>query len=68
VIWLASSGSLLTVVDAQTPLGGVSIYPEGSEWESTGFNNGRSIVRDGDGYYHAVFHRQPVGQPPTPGG
>ena len=29
-----------------------------SEWEATGFNNGRSIVRDSKGYFHVVYHTQ----------
>ncbi len=46
-----------------------------SEWDSTAFNNGRRMVRDADGYFHAVFHSQALegcqqytpGNPP-PGG
>ncbi|MCK5132037.1 MAG: T9SS type A sorting domain-containing protein [Candidatus Sabulitectum sp.] len=29
-----------------------------SEWEATGFNNARAMVRDGDGYFHIVYHSQ----------
>ncbi len=29
-----------------------------SEWEATGFNNGRSFVRDADGFFHIVYHTQ----------
>lgn len=29
-----------------------------SEWEATGFNNGRAMVRDADGYFHIVYHTQ----------
>ena len=29
-----------------------------SEWEATGFNNGRVMVRDADGYFNLVFHSQ----------
>lgn len=29
-----------------------------SEWEATGFNNGRRIVRDSNGYFHAFWHSQ----------
>ena len=29
-----------------------------SEWEATGFNNGRAMVRDADGYFHIVYHSQ----------
>ncbi len=29
-----------------------------SEWEATGFNNGRRIVRDSNGYFHMVYHSQ----------
>jgi len=38
-----------------------------SEWEATGFNNGRRMVRDSKGYFHVVYHSQmdPNG---TPGG
>ncbi|MCK5130727.1 MAG: hypothetical protein KAR40_01070 [Candidatus Sabulitectum sp.] len=38
-----------------------------SEWEATGFNNGRRMVRDSRGYFHMVYHSQtnPNG---TPGG
>jgi len=38
-----------------------------SEWEATGFNNGRAIVRDADGYFHIVFHSQDNPDSP-PGG
>jgi len=31
---------------------------QSSEWEATGFNNGRRMVRDADGYFHVVFHSQ----------
>ncbi len=31
-----------------------------SEWESTGFNNGRRMVRDSNGYFHAVWHSQAI--------
>lgn len=31
---------------------------QSSEWEATGFNNGRHIVRDSNGYFHAFFHSQ----------
>lgn len=37
----------------QGPTGGQS-----SEWEATGFNNGRRIVRDSNGYFHAFWHSQ----------
>lgn len=30
-----------------------------SEWEATGFNNGRRMVRDANGYFHAFWHSQP---------
>ncbi|MCD4701178.1 MAG: T9SS type A sorting domain-containing protein [Candidatus Aegiribacteria sp.] len=29
-----------------------------SEWEATGFNNGRAMVRDADGFFHIVYHSQ----------
>ena len=29
-----------------------------SEWEATGFNNGRRMVRDSRGYFHVVYHSQ----------
>jgi len=38
-----------------------------SEWEATGFNNGRAMVRDADGYFHIVFHSQDNPDSP-PGG
>ncbi|NOQ23613.1 MAG: hypothetical protein GQ565_13320 [Candidatus Aegiribacteria sp.] len=38
-----------------------------SEWEATGFNNGRRIVRDADGYFHMVYHSQ-SNPDATPGG
>ncbi|MBD3278790.1 MAG: hypothetical protein GF388_10865, partial [Candidatus Aegiribacteria sp.] len=38
-----------------------------SEWEATGFNNGRSMVRDADGYFHMVYHSQ-VDPNSPPGG
>ncbi|MEA3421929.1 MAG: hypothetical protein U9Q97_09685, partial [Acidobacteriota bacterium] len=38
-----------------------------SEWEATGFNNGRRIVRDADGYFHMVYHSQ-VNPDSPPGG
>jgi hypothetical protein len=45
--------------------GGVTGQPPGivsqsSEWEATGFNNGRRLVRDSNGYFHAVWHSKPV--------
>lgn len=27
-----------------------------SEWEATAFNNGRRMVRDSNGYFHAFWH------------
>ena len=38
-----------------------------SEWEATGFNNARSIVRDADGYFHMVYHTQ-INPDAAPGG
>lgn len=38
-----------------------------SEWEATGFNNARSIVRDADGYFHMVYHTQ-MNPDAVPGG
>ncbi len=35
---------------------GVTIPAESSEWEATAFNNGRRIVRDANGYFHAFWH------------
>ncbi|MFB3896541.1 MAG: M6 family metalloprotease domain-containing protein [bacterium] len=29
-----------------------------TEWEATGFNNGRRMVRDANGYFHAFWHSQ----------
>jgi len=29
-----------------------------SEWEASGFNNGRRMVRDTNGYFHMVWHSQ----------
>jgi M6 family metalloprotease-like protein len=35
-----------------------------SEWEATGFNNGRRLVRDSNGYFHAFWHTQwPISTP-----
>ncbi|MDI6783713.1 MAG: hypothetical protein QME64_06415, partial [bacterium] len=35
-----------------------------SEWEATGFNNGRRMVRDSNGYFHALWHTQwPISTP-----
>ena len=31
---------------------------QSTEWEATGFNNGRRMVRDSNGYFHAVWHAQ----------
>jgi hypothetical protein len=31
-----------------------------SEWEATGFNNGRRMVRDSNGYLHAFWHSKPA--------
>lgn len=31
---------------------------QSSEWEATGFNNGRRMVRDTNGYFHIVWHSQ----------
>jgi hypothetical protein len=31
-------------------------FGESSEWEATAFNNGRRIVRDSNGYFHAFWH------------
>ncbi|MCP5048742.1 MAG: hypothetical protein GY940_16345, partial [bacterium] len=40
----------------------VTSVGESSEWEATGFNNGRRVVRDSSsvdmGYYHHVWHSQ----------
>ena len=50
---------LLTITLAGMAMGGHQVDTDlSSEWESTGFNNGRSIVRDADGYFHTVFHSQ----------
>ncbi len=38
-----------------------------SEWEATGFNNGRRMVRDSRGYFHVVYHSQ-MNTEGTPGG
>ncbi len=46
-----------------------------TEWDATAFNNSRKIVRDYNGYYHAVFHSQKIdhcdaeipGNPPAGG-
>jgi hypothetical protein len=38
-----------------------------SEWEATAFNNGRRMVRDSDGYLHAVWHSN-ADDSATPGG
>lgn len=38
-----------------------------SEWEATGFNNGRRMVRDSQGFFHVVYHSQ-VNPSSTPGG
>lgn len=40
---------------------------QSSEWEATAFNNGRRIVRDSNGYFHAVWHSQ-VALPAAPTG
>ncbi len=40
---------------------------QSSEWEATGFNNGRRIVRDANGYFHAFWHSQPL-LPAAPAG
>lgn len=40
--------------------------PGSSEWEATGFNNGRRIVRDSNGYFHAFWHsRTPATSAPA---
>lgn len=41
---------------------------QSTEWEATGFNNGRRMVRDSNGYFHAVWHAQAGLLPPTGGG
>ncbi|MCX7717946.1 MAG: hypothetical protein N2111_06030 [Candidatus Sumerlaeaceae bacterium] len=33
---------------------------QSSEWEATGFNNGRRMVRDSNGYFHVVWHSKPA--------
>ncbi len=33
-----------------------------TEWEATGFNNARRIVKDADGYFHLVFHSQNIAE------
>jgi len=38
-----------------------------SEWEASGFNNGRRMVRDSKGYFHVVYHSQ-IMTNSTPGG
>jgi len=41
----------------------IVLIGQSSEWEATGFNNGRRVVRDcvdpDTGYYHYVWHSQP---------
>lgn len=53
---------LLTPVHAQSA-GQIAGPPnpngaESSEWEATAFNNGRRIVRDANGFFHAFWHSQ----------
>ena len=37
-----------------------------TEWEATAFNGGRRMVRDSEGYLHAVYHSRPTsGTAPT---
>ena len=38
---------------------GPSAIGQSSEWEATGFNNGRRMVRDSNGYFHAFWHSNP---------
>jgi hypothetical protein len=53
ILMIALVCMLATMVFAQPgPIG------PSSEWEATGFNNGRHIVRDSNGYFHAFFHSQ----------
>lgn len=37
-------------------IAGPTIPAQSSEWEATAFNNGRRIVRDANGYFHAFWH------------
>jgi hypothetical protein len=36
----------------------LTIVGQSSEWEATGFNNGRRVVRDSNEYLHIVWHSQ----------
>jgi hypothetical protein len=52
---------LFVLVLSLVPLSGLAQVVnvgQSSEWEATGFNNGRRIVRDTNGYYHIVWHSQ----------
>jgi len=54
---------LLTLANAQSagPITGPTIQAQSSEWEATAFNNGRRMVRDANGYFHAFWHsRDPL--------
>ncbi|MCX7019755.1 MAG: hypothetical protein NTY46_12365 [Candidatus Sumerlaeota bacterium] len=53
---LALSLSVLCVSYSSGQPGQIGVT---SEWESTGFNNGRRIARDSNGYFHAVWHSKP---------
>ncbi len=59
-----SLGSSLSLTSAASPRDSGAFGPvsadgftsQSSEWEATGFNNGRRLVRDSNGYFHAVWH------------
>lgn len=54
---LALLAAALTAFPARAPAQSGHIDASmSSEWESTAFNNGRRIVRDTNGYLHAVWH------------
>lgn len=50
--------ALVSPLHAQTAgqIAGPTIPAQSSEWEATAFNNGRRIVRDANGYFHAFWH------------
>lgn len=49
---------ILVLIVGSVASANYSIFPSESEWEATGFNNGRRMVRDADGYFHVVWHSQ----------
>lgn len=49
---------LLTIFSVSAFGQAINTVGQSSEWEGTGFNNGRKVVKDTNGYYHIVWHTQ----------